>query len=287
MLKSIRVEFSDGNTRTHNDSIEIIKFPAGESAVKIDDVSQYLMIDIENTSAKNICLSVNYDGDMDFIMLLQLTDLIRQLNSSIKINLNIPYLPHSRMDRKMDEYTCFSLKSMCKILDLCKFNSIKTNDIHSPVAEAILDNLVNISQADTFHEWADDDVRIENPCILVAPDAGAAKKIYDFSGDLTVKDVIIANKVRDLKTGEIVKTEIPDYNAKPGETFWIIDDICDGGRTFIELAKVMREKYGKEITINLYTTHGFYSKGKEVILDVIDNIYCAFDFSQQNKQDMT
>jgi ribose-phosphate pyrophosphokinase len=51
----------------------------------------------------------------------------------------------------------------------------------------------------------------------------------------------------------------------------IVDDICDGGRTFIELAKVLKSNKVKNIT--LFVTHGIFSKGVDALFENgIDNI---------------
>jgi len=45
-----------------------------------------------------------------------------------------------------------------------------------------------------------------------------------------------------------------------GKTVLIIDDICQGGRTFVELAKAL--KYEEpNVEIHLFVTHGFFSNG--------------------------
>jgi len=64
---------------------------------------------------------------------------------------------------------------------------------------------------------------------------------------------------------------------------FIIDDICDGGRTFIEIAKavdevrklsssVKREHYGKNYLI---VTHGIFSAGFDFLVQHFDGIYCT------------
>ena len=40
----------------------------------------------------------------------------------------------------------------------------------------------------------------------------------------------------------------------------VLDDICDGGRTFIELAKATS---GIQFDLQLAVTHGIFSKGRE------------------------
>lgn len=77
-------------------------------------------------------------------------------------------------------------------------------------------------------------------------------------------------KKRNVKTGEITETtvHIDDLN---GKDCYIVDDICDGGRTFIEIAKVLRRKNSGKII--LMVSHGFFTKGKSVILKHIDSIF--------------
>ena len=70
----------------------------------------------------------------------------------------------------------------------------------------------------------------------------------------------------------------------------IVDDICDGGRTFIELLNKITENRVSEcapeckggvlspLNVILYTTFGLYSKGREVLLDSgINKIFSYFE----------
>ena len=93
----------------------------------------------------------------------------------------------------------------------------------------------------------------------------------------------MATKIRDTATGEILRTAIytPDPESKEGEEFHknytnpyiIVDDICDGGRTFIEIAKVIRNEIYNDARVELYVTHGIFSKGMEVFEGLIDKIF--------------
>jgi ribose-phosphate pyrophosphokinase len=58
----------------------------------------------------------------------------------------------------------------------------------------------------------------------------------------------------------------------------IIDDICDGGATFINIAKEIQKQY--ELTtpkpkIYLIVTHGIFSKGLEELGEYFESIYCT------------
>ena len=63
--------------------------------------------------------------------------------------------------------------------------------------------------------------------MFVSPDAGALKKIYDIAKFFKVDNVVTAAKVRNISTGEIVKTELPPTNFEGIEQVVIIDDIKD------------------------------------------------------------
>jgi ribose-phosphate pyrophosphokinase len=77
-------------------------------------------------------------------------------------------------------------------------------------------------------------------------------------------------------TGNITATKV-DSNTSTfvgsNKRFLIVDDICDGGRTFTELAKVLKK--WTDMPVDLYVTHGIFSKGMSVFDGLIDNIYCA------------
>ena len=85
---------------------------------------------------------------------------------------------------------------------------------------------------------------------------------------------LTASKSRDLATQEISDTTI-NGDVK-GKNLLVVDDICDGGRTFIELGKVLREKQCGELS--LFVTHGIFSYGIDQLLDVYDRIYTTDSF---------
>ena len=58
--------------------------------------------------------------------------------------------------------------------------------------------------------------------------------------------------------------ELPD-NVDPKSTFLLADDICDGGGTFLGLARELERKYG-DVKKHLFCTHGIFSKGVKDLL---------------------
>jgi ribose-phosphate pyrophosphokinase len=165
-----------------------------------------------------------------------------------------------------------SIKVMADLINSQNYANVEIWDPHSDVTTALINNLTVVEQ----HELASTipDIDWANT-ILVAPDAGAAKKIYKLAA-IRGSEVITAYKVRDPVTGNITATKV-DSNTSTfvgsNKRFLIVDDICDGGRTFTELAKVLKK--WTDMPVDLYVTHGIFSKGMSVFDGLIDNIYCA------------
>lgn len=164
---------------------------------------------------------------------------------------------------------------ICPIINSQNFNRVIVLDPHSDVLEACLNNFHKVSNVD----FASNAIKsyVSGELILISPDAGALKKIYDVSKEIDCKNVIVANKLRDMETGRILRTEVPGLDDSPlSKNFVISDDICDGGRTFIEIAKVIRDIRPKEIfndKIYLCVTHGIFSAGFEELEKYFDAIF--------------
>ncbi len=55
----------------------------------------------------------------------------------------------------------------------------------------------------------------------------------------------------------------------------IVDDLCDGGATFIAEAKYLKQLF-PEIELSLFVYHGLFTKGIDVLLDYyFEHIYCT------------
>ena len=68
----------------------------------------------------------------------------------------------------------------------------------------------------------------------------------------------------------------------------IIDDICDGGATFINIAKELRKPgyMYKDNKIYLIVTHGIFSKGTTKLSQYFDGIYCTNSYKNCNQLEL-
>ena len=100
--------------------------------------------------------------------------------------------------------------------------------------------------------------------VMVIPDMGAYKKAFELIGKLPQGlkpvGVTVCTKHRNMNTGEITGTAIVDGRELiKGHHCVIIDDICDGGRTFEEIGKLISLFH--PLSLSLIVSHGIFSQG--------------------------
>ncbi len=171
--------------------------------------------------------------------------------------------------------------------NLC-FKTIITYDCHSIVTNALIPRLKEIKQFDLLHSVIQQEISYEKhlgiknnfidfitDSVIIAPDLGASKKAIEIANYFNYP-IAIASKTRDLISGQITSIKID----ASGERAFIFDDICDGGRTFIELAKALKSQGFEKIY--LYVTHGIFSQGLDVFDGLIDHIFTTNTFKEQD-----
>jgi len=207
----------------------------------------------------------NFEDESEFIHIAQLCNLI----GGKHVHLNIPYFPYARQDKEISNDNTFALRTFCLLLDSLQLNYIKTFDLHSNVAKQILKTPLIVDSAEAKILDVIDTLL---PEVIVYPDLGAQTRY----GNITPKHLSACfTKVRNQQTGEILGLTTTDNTVFRFQDtkILIVDDICDGGATFINIAKYIKN-VNNSAKINLYTSHGIYSKGIEVLrANGIDRIF--------------
>jgi ribose-phosphate pyrophosphokinase len=253
--------------------VDIIKFPAGEINVNI--LKGNTMV----TSMYNYIISVDYQSNDDLLAIPFVKDAVEQLNldrgeSNVNSILEIPYLPYARQDRACNRGEAKSLKVLCNMINSWNFDKVVVVDCHSEVGINLLNNCQHISLENVINNF--NSVWSLGYDCLVSPDAGAEKKVNKLAKHLGT-DVMYGSKERDLETGRILNFNVDTRGLVNKNKVLIVDDICDGGGTFIPLAK---ELYKKGInSVDLYVTHGIFSKGLDELSQVFDKIYTTDSLS--------
>lgn len=225
-----------------NDSlIEIKKFPNGEAIIEKSDIADHV-----DDGGKNV-ITLKYESDADLFDLL----LVKKA-TWFPVDLKLPYMPYSRMDRKSDNYV-FTLKSVCKFINWLDFRKVRLYEPHSDVTPALLQKCVVFDLIPELLKKTDFN-RLED-CVLY-PDANAYKKYSDL---LKIEKELVGFKKRDFTTGKITSSKVfhfDDYlfnDGLIGHKVYIIDDLCSKGGTFVQAAEQLKEMGAGEI--NLVVAH--------------------------------
>ena len=250
-------------------AIESFTFSGGEEQVKL------------SVAAFNNCEKIEIfhrlTSSSDIIKIILAIDAIRRLGyDDTKIELIIPYFPYARQDRVCVAGEAFGAAVMAQLINNLNCNKVTVWDAHSEVTPALVNKVVNIDQVYFLQQCPQLIQKLTNgELTLLSPDAGASKKSEKiaeyFNGSV---ELIQALKNRDLATGRIISSKILGEVA--GKDILITDDICDGGRTFIELALQLQTSGAK--SVSLFVTHGIFSKGFAVFNGLIDTIYTTNSF---------
>lgn len=254
---------------------EIIKFPDGQQNVKITS-----MLFPEITGVESVTIKSRLNNFRDLEIIICANQALKEIGFK-SVDLYVPYFIGSRSDRKFETGSVNYLKKVISpIINAQGFNKVTVTDPHSDVLEACLENYTKISNYELV-KFALTKIDNKNGACdrvcLVSPDSGAYKKVFDVAQNFQIENIITANKIRDLSTGKIIKTEIPEL-IKKDLNYIIVDDICDGGRTFNELSKAIKEK-DQDAKIYLVVTHGIFSAGFDELNKNFEGIFTTNSYS--------
>jgi ribose-phosphate pyrophosphokinase len=231
-------------------------FSGGEPHIKINP-------DFDHNQKVTITHRLNSFNDLGLLCIT--VDALRRMDVKI-IDLFIPYFPAARQDRVMIKGESLSVKVYADIINGLQLNKVFVFDAHSEVTPALVNNCEVIPN----HTFIKEVLKVIGENVkLISPDGGALKKIYKVSEFLGGIDVVECSKSRDVKTGKLSGFKVYEEDLN-GIDCLIVDDICDGGGTFVGLAEELKNKNAGKLY--LAVSHGIFNKGFEV-LDCFDGIF--------------
>lgn len=228
----------------------------------------------------NLGIKCWLDSSDAIMQLLLVANALKHKYRSVFPYVTCGYVPYARQDRVCAAGDAFSMQVMAQVLQVANPIRLYVCDVHSKAAlqqlDVFLPNTIicHIQQKDMIkYNRRLTDVVADPDTILVSPDKGAIDKTIALAADFSKEHLVVTGiKKRDPTTGELSGFEV-DTNGLSllGKHCLIVDDICDGGGTFLGLAAEL-QKLGCT-DISLYVTHGIFSKGLKVFDNIIGNVY--------------
>lgn len=216
------------------------------------------------TESESVRINTRLNSSDDIMNLCLAVDALRNMGTKC-VEVFIPYVPYARQDRVMTTGEPLSIRVFANILNGLHLNKVTVFDAHSDVTTALIDRCKNLTNAVMVRYFLKE--LSLNDYVLVSPDIGAYKKVDALGKALGYKGEIATGiKIRDVSTGEIIRSEVY-ANDLQGKNCIVVDDICDGGRTFIELAEALKAKNAGNLY--LIVSHGIFSH------NALDNLKAA------------
>lgn len=274
------IYYSDNGWQKTN--VTCWKFPDGTVGVNINvggteaDLNKTGVIDVtvkfgDVKDERGSSLGVN-----DILACLaQTVDELRQHFPNKDLQLVMPYVPYARQDRRFKPGDAHGMRFLANVINGMGFSAVIVVDPHSDVVQALLNRCHIVDQFEVFKNIYPS----FGDTYIMAPDLGAVKKSQTFAEKVGAKGVIICEKVR----GDDGKPEVKVLTPITEDVrILLLDDICDGGATFISASKaidraVIAQKKVIE-NIDLAVTHSIFSAGLDELTQYFDTIHTTSSF---------
>lgn len=236
-----------------NSVLSPFTFPAGEAHIKREERRQLEDIEIA-------IIQPDYTSmDSDLVHLLMWSDYLLNTETMsgerIKRVVILPYIPGARADRDNP----LGVQVYASIIGLTYPDQLVVFDPHSSAAleelQTVCGELTVLEPADLFSGLS---FGFYGPVWdgVVAPDKGAQDRAAGVADELSVP-LYTCEKSRDFETGKLNGFTAPDNLPMKGNLL-IVDDICDGGGTFVGQAAAIK-RTAPEVNLDLYVSHGVFS----------------------------
>ncbi|AMD22633.1 HHL137Wp [Eremothecium sinecaudum] len=196
----------------------------------------------------------------DFLMELLIMIHACRTASARKITAVIPNFPYARQDKKDQSRAPITAKLIAKMLETAGCNHVITMDLHASQIQGFfhipVDNLY--AEPNILH-YIRKEVDYQN-CMLVAPDAGSAKRTSTLSDKLNLNFALI-HKERQ-KANEVSRMVL--VGDVTGKSCIIVDDMADTCGTLSKATDTLIENGAKEVIA--IVTHGIFSGSARTVL---------------------
>jgi ribose-phosphate pyrophosphokinase len=188
----------------------------------------------------------------NFFELLMTVDAARR-SSAREVILVIPYLPHSRQERREGLRTAISSRMVADMIQVMGADRMITLDLHTNAIEGFYK--IPVDPLSSLKLFLDHIRKQELPDLcLCSPDFGGIKRIKLYKKNLKNAEMVVINKER-LKANAVASMEI--IGDVDGRNVIIVDDLVDTAGTLCAAADLLIAQGAK--SVRAYCTHGILS----------------------------
>jgi len=232
----------------NGEPLNVTRFP--------DGTSQVWKLDPRHLTGDEVAtVRWKFENEGEVMQLAQVAALLN--HHGVMAYLDIDFLPYARQDKEISNDATFALRPFAAMLNCMKWDVVTMWDPYSAVALELIDRSV----ARYYTREAVAVFAVTRSDVACFPDGGAQAK---YGPMFSALPIVTASKVRDQATGHLVTGELSGEPVT-GKRVLIIDDICDGGATFIGLAAKLRE--AGAASASLFVSHGLFTRGVKALTD--------------------
>lgn len=226
-------------------------------ATKFPDKTSQIMKFPAIAARSEVTIDWNFESEDEFIHLAQVKTYLDSLG--VKTSLNIPFLPYGRQDKEIKAGNTYALHTFAALLNSLNFQKVTSYDVHNlKVTASIIKNFSNICPLKDFSSY------ITSDCLVFFPDKGAYLRYFPNISQLVTSEFSVGEKVRNQETGKITHYAIENVENIKYRVVWVLDDLCDGGATFVLAANALHN--AGALKVNLFVSHGLFTKGLDPLI---------------------
>lgn len=245
------------------------QYPDGQVGFEIIDPTPTHLV-------KQVVVYASLTGTSQVVETTLLLDTILRHYHNASISLRIGYLYGGRSDREFDRsgVPSFAIgRMLMSVVGSDDRISVEVLDPHSPDA---LRGFAGVPVSIVYHRGIL--ANLPSDPTFIIPDAGARTRVTELLGHIAAP-VVQVEKYRSADgrvyvsaTGQGLERAL-EWNRRAV----IIDDLCDGGRTYLEIARLCYLAGAREVELRV--THGVFSQNLGPLFGAgITKVYCTNSF---------
>lgn len=240
-----------------SDKFSTITYPDDQHSIKLN----FGVLDIK----KPVDITARIINFSELEILLCLVSALRKYDYVIN-SINFVYLFGMRSDRAFQKGEPNYFRDIiAPIINAMNIDKIAFLHPHSMLSLSVIKNAISYIHFDTKLTESLND-KINNT--IIRGDAS----VIDSYGQLYFDKIRMGSEIHVTLNDGLKSIDFLKNTSAPNIV--IFDDLCDGGGTFIEEAKLLR-KHGIEKKLILVVTHALFSKGYNIVADYFDEIICT------------